>query len=281
MPLAEDMGITPEQMKKLIKTLEALELRKGEPSESIQHLLKNLVDALESDHQHIVRGMVFPEGYDQPGIALLHYFGRIARQHYPDIALKVSVTQKNNFIKLVVTTPTSHRQTLEEMLEQYGQILQGALPLTTLAKQERHLMEFKQKLDLSALELRITKDLLEDNEIDEHQTLQLLEEGIRSLHALVGAGVRGLYHLNELLHLSLKKDHKETHEAMQRLLAKLSGLVTEKDEETIKADLLTIMQKDPAVFDEIYAIISSHTVSGKTGGFLSSWMASLSNILPR
>ena len=279
--LENETTIPPEHIKKLMKTLEALEFHQDAVGEDVKHLLKNLIDAMDSDHRHIVRSVVFPEVYCQAGMALLHYFGRIIKIKYPGVVFKLSVIQKGQMVKLVIEVPESYRMPIEETLEHYGQVLRGVQPLTLLVTESRDLMEFKQKLDLSALELRVTKDLFENADVNQSQTIQKLEEDVRQLHILVGNGVCGLYHLNELLHLSLQRSHKETRESMLVLINKLSGTISEKDENEVKEALQVILRRDPKVFEEIHNIVTGKTISGKTGGFLSSWVASLAGLMPR
>lgn len=276
----EGLVLSSEQVSDIKQTLNSLEHQKDAGKE-IKALLKGLIDSAGSDKQHIVRSMVFPEVYTQSGIALLHYFSRIVQLTHPDIDMEISVTQEGEGVTLSIEVAESDYKTVDEALENYGLALKGSMPLNAILSDPNHLMEWKQKLDLSALEVKITRDLMESPDTPHSQDIEALAEDAKTLHNLVGDGVSGLNALSVVIGSILEEDRHQINDALLLIQRKLSVKLTEEDEEEVKEALETILKHEPEIFEQIHDVVSGKTVSGGAADSLMSWIATLSGVMPR
>lgn len=268
------------QVDEIKQTIEALEHLQGQASDEVKSLIKGLADVFGSDSQHIVRSMTLPELYQQIGISLLHYFGRLVRFIHPTIPVVVRVTQDGNYVKFEVEAPEQHLATIEETLENYGFALRGQLPLNELLPDPAQLMEWKQKLDLSALEVKITRDLLESPDGVRDESLEAFGADARTLHHLVGIGISGVNALAVAIGSVLEENRASINGALLVLQKKLEGKITADDEAEIKEALETVLRQEPEVFKTIHNIAAGSLVSGRTADTLLSWIVSLSGVLP-
>ena len=65
----------------------------------------------------ITRSIEFPKGYEQAGLGILSYFGKIVREKYRDINVQVSIKQIEDRITMVIETPEGTRETIEKTLQ--------------------------------------------------------------------------------------------------------------------------------------------------------------------
>ena len=277
--IADTHKLSTHQLDAVKKTLEALESSEVEVSNNVKRLLKGVADVMDSDMRHIVRTLELPDAFVQTGVSLLHYVSRMLAFKFPDESIKVTVTQDGNQVRLVLEVSEGQYGDVEEVLESYGRVLLRKQPLSSVLTNKVQLMEWKQKLDISALELRITRDLYNNADGLLSEDVDALEEDVKTLHHLIGNGLRGYFALQHIV--SRQEDAGPVKEALSLLQQKLSMKITQDDEEEVKNALSVIVQYEPAVFSEISDAVYGGSLPGKAENYLTSWIASLSGILPR
>src|SRR5262249_28184050 len=131
-------------------------------------LVRTLLYAIErrgtlnppATEEQIVRSIEFPPEYCQAGTAILTYFGQVVRDKYPDTQAKVRIEQDGFVVRLTIETPQGERHQIEELLTEYGLVVAGRLRPEQFLDDRLQVMRLQHKLELAALELRQTKELL-------------------------------------------------------------------------------------------------------------------------
>lgn len=266
------------QVKKIVE--EALKNQAIANSE-IAALLHSLLNIAESDQEHIVRGMELPATYRMAGLSLLVFFTRLIELEHPTIKVTSITEQKDEWVKFILEVESKHRQTVENLLEHYSQALLRKKALNTVAKSDRALMELKKALDVSALEISLTKGIEAEGLEEVSSHIESFGAEVEQLHQIVG---RGLSNMNALQHviISLLSEEREViNKALLTLRDRLHLKMTAEDVEEIKAALLMVREHAPDTFEELRQIINKTSVSGAAGDVLYSWLASLSSVMPK
>lgn len=270
-----------DDIRRIEKTVAALEAKQPEAEEEVKLLLKGLLDSIESDTSHIVRTVSLPLVYQQAGVGLLHYVSRILAFRCPDVPVKVAIIHDESFVKLRLEVPENKRSEIEAVVEDYSAVLKGAKPLNQLLSQTEHLMELKQKLDLSALEIRITRDIIENPDPENMDNIETLEAEIRQFHQLIGRGLSQVQVVSAVITSLLEQERHKVQAALLVLQKKMDHVISESDEGVVKEALATILEHEPQFFNQIQDAISHSGTSGKIMDNLLSWASSLSTVMPR
>jgi hypothetical protein len=107
----------------------------------------------------ITRSISFKPEHAQAGIGILANFSKVIKQKYPDIPVTISIKQNGLKVDMVITTPTGDIETITEALDQYGLVVKGEMSPSDFLADPMQVLELKNKLEMSALELRLTKEL--------------------------------------------------------------------------------------------------------------------------
>ncbi len=270
-----------DDIRRIEKTVAALEAKQPDAEQEVKLLLKGLLDSIESDTSHIVRTVSLPLVYQQAGISLLHYVTRILAFRCPDVPVKIALIHDESFIKLRIEMPEHKRAEVEAVVEDYSAVLKGAKPLNQLLSETAHIMELKQKLDLSALEIRITRDIIENPDPENINNIEALESDVRQFHQLIGRGLSQVQVVSAVITSLLEQERHKVQAALLVLQKKMDHVISESDEGVIKEALATILEHEPQFFDQIQEAINHSGTSGKILDNLLSWASSLSNVMPR
>lgn len=260
----------------------ALQEASKESNPEIARLVQLLNNELHGDSTHIVREIYLPEDVMQIGIKLVHFVGPILTAACPNCEVLVHVTIQGDYLILTLEVDPKDFNTVSDTLEQYAQILQGNASLDSLIKEGLTLMRFKQVLDLSALELRITQELEMEDEDAEPEPEALLEFAgdISALHAKIGAGLSGVGELKQFLSYISDHDQKTVREAVAVLDHSLSNPEAKADRASLKQALAVIQKHEPELFQEIHTMVTGSVFPIRIKEQLESWAQALASLLP-
>ena len=266
------------QVKKIVE--EALKNQAVANSE-IAALLHSLLNIAESDQEHIVRGMELPAPYRMAGLSLLLFFTRLVELEHPNIKVKSITEQKDEWVKFILEVESKHRQTVENLLEHYSQALLRKKALNSVAKGDRALMELKKALDVSALEISLTKGIEAEGLEEVSSHIESFGTEVEQLHQIVGRGLSNMSALQHVIISLLSEEREAINKALLTLRDRLHLKMSAEDVEEIKAALLMVREHAPDTFEELRQIINKTSVSGAAGDMLYSWLASLSSVMPK
>ena len=138
-----------------------------------------------SNEDSIVRSIEFPPEYREAGTSILMYFNHILKLKYPDLKVKVSIEQDGLILRMLIHTPTGHKESIERTLEEYGRVVVGQLMPEDFLHDPFEVIALKNKLEIAHLELRQTRELLSLTQKNSQQRIESLEEEVDRLHRLI------------------------------------------------------------------------------------------------
>lgn len=244
-------------------------------------VLHSLLDVTESDQEHIIRGMELPSTYRIAGLQLLAFFSRLVELHYPAIKMKCITEQEGERVKFILEVDAEHRHKIESLLEHYSLVLLKEAPIDSVAKNDKQLMELKKVLDLSALEISLSKGIEASHLEGVSDEMESFAEEVEHLHTLVGRGLGAMQELQNIMASLLSTEQESISKALKILRERLHVNMTEEDEQEVKAALLAVKEHAPDSFEEIRQLINKSSASGAAGDTLYSWVASLSTLMPK
>ena len=249
---------------------------------------------LSSDHllsyEQITRSIEFSPEHYQAGLSILNYFGTLIRHRYPDIPVTVCIEQEGLAVRLIIKTPEGRREIVERTLEAYGLVLSGKMLPEELLSDPYHVMELKNKLELTQVELRSSQRLLQFVQHQSQERIISLEAQVVSLRQLVGASLQSLQvtqhhaqNLTDMLQPLLERLTEQHDTAVQQALRTLSDTVqrglTPADEETVKGALTTIQDKEPGVLRQMLDLLGKGAITGASGKLFYDWLIHIGTIL--
>lgn len=231
----------------------------------------------------IKRSIEFSPADKQAGMAILSYFTEVLRQKYPDVDTKVTIEQEERFVRMIIETPDGEKDRIEQTLEQYGLVVQGKMKPEELVSDPIAVMNLKNKLELSALELRQTREILRLAETNSVGRIAALEKQVNMLHSIVGEGLKNSNTASRMLekmldeHLGLSSAVRDS---LDVLVRKIDRGIRESDEAEVKAALSTVKAQSPSLLSEIQNFARG-SLHGAGGNLLSSWIVAIGSMVPR
>ncbi len=242
------------------------------------------VDIIEEEggDLRIRRTIEFKPEQTQAGLSILSYFSKVVKQKYPKSEVKVKIAQDNDLVSMEIRTTEGEIEKVQHTLDQYGQVVLGRITPESFLSDPLHVMELKNKLELSAMELRMTKELYENTKSLQHDRIKSLEDQVSQLHALVGSGVSQSSELHSLSRALIRISSKdsEIEKAVSVLIERISrGTYSEEDKLANNA-ISTIANRYPRLLEHIRDIIKG-TIGGAGGNIAGSWLMAFINALPK
>lgn len=228
------------------------------------------------------RTIEFKPEQTQAGLSILSYFSKVFNQKYPDASVTVKIEQNQNSVSMEVKTPEGYVDRVEQTLDQYGLVVLGQIPPEKFLSDPIHALELKNKLELSSLELRMTKELHHNISTLQTERIRSLEVQVSQLHALVGSGISQSSDLHSLLKALIRSTSRDSQvdRAIGVLIESIArGVYSESDKKANDA-ITTIATKDPKLLKHIQDIAKG-AIGGATGDLASSWILAFINALPK
>ncbi|WP_299869707.1 ClpX C4-type zinc finger protein [uncultured Roseobacter sp.] len=223
-------------------------------------------------HQ-VKRSITFPPEYKQAGISILNYFSNVLETKYPEESSKVKIVQNGLEVTLVVETIDGNIDRISAELDAYGGVISGATAPEEYMLDRVSAMQLQNKLDLSSMELRMTRDMLDLSRSESESRIASLEEQVSGLHTLLASSLR----LSSSMHSSVKdafrmsQHYNELQSEFDNIVSKLEIGLTEDDEDEIKTALVKVEKKDRQILHSI-SNIAQQSAAGASGSLLATWI---------
>lgn len=133
----------------------------------------------------VERSIEFPSEYRESVTSIMSYFSRILSVKYPDEKIKVRIEQSGLTLRMVIDTPDGEREEIEKTLDEYGMVVTGKMQPEDFLTDPFEVMALKNKLEIAALELRLTQD----NSKQSLQRIESLEVRVKELHRIIEKGL--------------------------------------------------------------------------------------------
>jgi polyhydroxyalkanoate synthesis regulator phasin len=148
-----------------------------------QNFGKGAQDPIEK--ASIVRSIEFPPEYREAGTSILMYFNHVLKLKYPDVKVKVRIEQDGLILRMIIHTPSGHKESVERTIQEYGMVVTGQLPAELFLSDPFEVMALKNKLEIASLELRQTRELLNFTQNNSQKRVESLEVEVDRLHRLI------------------------------------------------------------------------------------------------
>lgn len=236
----------------------------------------------EGGKTRIKRSIIFQPEHAQAGIAILANFSRVVHQKYPDIPVEVSIEQIGLTVTLVIVTPTGELERIQETLDTYGMVVSGQVPPNALLENPLHAQELKSKLEITALELRMTKEIHQHTNLLHGERIRSLETQVQQLHLLIGTSLSGTTELQTIIRLLVERRPRdsEIESAVAHLLRELCSDSSQRDNAKASEALITIKEKDSGLFNDIKDVLKD-IVTDVSANAATGWIGAILTSLPK
>lgn len=234
---------------------------------------KDLIDNIEKDH--IIKFLHFDENSYQAGISILSYFSTVIYHKFPHSKVKIRIEQEDRIVRLLVETPDGEKEKYEKTLEEYGLVVTGEMQPEDLFTNPLQVMQLRHKLEMTALELVHTRDLLSVAKTSYDNELIELKKQIGEALRREDNSYTVLYKLIESYSLN-----GPVKEAYILLVKHLEDGVVERDKEIIMELIKSIKTNNPLAFEAIKMYIIN-TLGGASGSLISGWISTLYAAMPK
>jgi hypothetical protein len=229
----------------------------------------------------IVRALEFPPEYQQAAMGILSYFSEIVTQKYPAIPVKIQLEQDGLLIRMVITTPEGESDKIEHLLNDYTSVVRGRKMADELIHDPLALMKLQHKLEMTKLELRMTKDILEHvSNVDKNRIGQL-DASVQQLFKILGRNLDETSKQQEIMRrMILDARDLTVHMALCVIKEKAARGISPSDEEEIKTAITKINEKSPSLMEELLDM-AKNMAAGAGGTLLVDWIRAIVGVLPR
>lgn len=248
-----------------------------------QVIVSELTDIIESvaNDTTISRTVELNEEEFQVGVSLISFIGRILQLTLPEANYKIIVEQHLPKVTLRIMTSEEDKVAVESVLERYCYILRGKSPMNSLAEDgESVIVELKQKLDMSVIELAMAQDSLSESSIALPTDFEKMQDNMKLLHEKIGGGLSRVAQLERVIEILLEQEQGLIHDALHTLKTKLSYPLKESDVDDIKNALSKVEENEPDSFNQLQQTLNVASTSGQAGDRLVSWLVQINNIMP-
>ena len=220
------------------------------------------------------KNISFPPEYQQAGIAILNYFHSVLSSKLPNNNVDIIISQKGNKVTLRIAPPIGSKEFVRVTFEDYIAVVCGTKSPDDFFDNSLEKQKLQHKLDLAALEIRHTKELLQFERVQSGQRIAELSSDMDRLKDLFEKQVclieNQSQNYQETINSIISKLHGQ--ESTIELLLALNSLI-EKGINTAEE------RKDAqGILDQINELIIKGSISGAAGNLATSLIISLSKL---
>jgi hypothetical protein len=157
-------------------------------------LLQEFLHDQNDNSLQIERSIEFPPEYWTAGNSILSYFSHILSVKYPNQNIKVRIEQEGLLLRMIIDTPEGTTETIEQTFNDYVMVISRKLPPESLLTDPFEVMALKNKLQITEMELRITRENFASFKDDRSQRINSLEMQISQFYSLFGKIIENLPH---------------------------------------------------------------------------------------
>lgn len=178
----------------------------------------------------IIREIEFPPNLVEAGLSFLNHFSSIINHKYSGLNIKIRIEQIQNKIRFSITSPNGEMlELIEEDLSNFGKVVKGLMPIADFVKDPLQVLKFNQKMELLALELRMTKQLMQVAE----KNIDSLEKDKVTLFALIDRSFSNIDNNQDIIRQLIEENQHN-----QYLLHALKDIRTELQKKQINSDVI-------------------------------------------
>ena len=223
------------------------------------------IDA-EAQATEIRRSISFPPAQKQAAIGVLSYFGEVVARRYPDINVGVTIEQTRERVTLIVQTPQGTEERIEQELESYGRVVTGELSPEAYLNDATAAMALRHKLEIAALEVRQTKQLLESERLQFGARITTLEDHVHFLRTLLSREHNDVHMLAAAIRSVVDAVDPVARAALQRFIQTIESEAAVSKEAT--DEFIEAARKDRSIISLLQELLLKGAVQGAAGNYL-------------
>lgn len=225
----------------------------------------------------IRRSISFPPALKQAAIGILNYFGEVIERRYPDINVGVTIEQERERVTLIVRTPQGTEERIERELEDYGRVVTGDITPEDYLGHSHAAMALRHKLELAALEVRQTKQLLESERVQFGERIGALEEDVRFLRTLLDRDAYERQAIADAIRSIMDAVRPAAQHALERVVESLAS--NSASSAATAQRLATAVKEDPSILRLLQELLLKGAVQGAAGNYLYALLQAVSRLL--
>lgn len=260
-----------------------LDYSKRRDLEARYDILQNKIAELETSTKNTISNSIeFDEYSCQAGISILSYFSTVIKQKYPLSEVKVRIEQEGNIVRLIVVTPEGEKEKIEKTLEDYGLVVVGQLPPQDLLPDPLQILQLRHKLEMAAMEITHTKQLLHHAEHTYQREISRLNDDVAYMKLQIADGLKRELRTHDFFVKVIEVYSLDgaAKDAIIELSTRLEAGIIEKDKEIIIALIAKIHRQNFSAFEDLKSYFIS-SLGGASGNLLSNWFLGFLATLPR
>ncbi len=173
--------------KKVLVELTQVNLNNGKAWKILREIEERLFSLEQnSEKENIIRKIEFSPEHHSAGMSILQNFGKLLRDKYSEFPVKVTISQEDLRVKMIITPPDGKRVEVEEYLNKYGLVIKGEITPEEFVHEPLQLAELKGELMMARTRIEIQREqmLLLGNQ--HTSKIESLENQIGWLRSQVG-----------------------------------------------------------------------------------------------
>ncbi len=237
-------------------------------------LYEEAADSLASSDSRgkdkITRSIEFSPEVKQAGISILSYFGTIIDRRYPDSEVTVRIEQQGNTVILIVETPTGEVETIERELDSYGKVITGEQSVDEYSSDPMEVLMIKNKLEITQLELRQTKELLHTERAQYEKRIENLEDNVSFMRSIFDKTQQDAEKARKILGkiaLDAQSNIAQTFLELVEILVNFE----KSNKMEIEEKIAVIHKEQPSLIDKLNELLIKGSIQGAAGNAL--WAA--------
>jgi hypothetical protein len=197
---------------------------------------------------------------------------------YPDMNVGVTIEQNGDRVSLIIDLPEGRKERIEQELTQYGLVISGDLPPDKYLGDPNEVMALKHKLELAALEVRQTRDLLYSERHQYDARITQLESQTQMLRDFFDKEKYATAELISSLKDLTQFATSSSNDSLQAIVRILEERMVQERKAEIIEQLQNIQRNDQSFFEKLGALIVKGAIQGAAGNYLYAFLQAVSKM---
>jgi transcriptional regulator with XRE-family HTH domain len=228
----------------------------------------------------IERSIVFEPQDKQAGVSILSYFAEILNRRYAGVAVKTAIVQEGSKVTMRIETPDGTMlDEVERTLTDYGLVVMGQMPIERFTDDKELIRDLNTKLQVAALELRLTKENYLERTSQDRTRIGDLENQVGQLTTLIGISLQNIGNFGQILERIASTE--TLGQSLKQSLSIISKLSSAPDNARNRREMLDAFNQVRRDSPPLYQRILESVPAGIAANLLSPWVQTLITSLPK
>ena len=183
---------------------------------------------------------------------------------------------------LTINYPDGSEETITQLLNHYGMVVRGKEEVESLLSDPIQVMALKHKLELAAIELRHTRDLLALERTNSIVRFESLEAEVQYLKQQLSLQLSSTSNNAKQLIDALNHHLKNVaNDPLMGIVKELVDSVVQQDKESLELAVAQLSDKSPSLLERVHTFMLTNAAGGVIGNYVYDWLKIVWPILPK